>query len=197
MRNIFIATAFCLITSGLQASPAGPEPGDSAQIHTTILTFYNWYTKNYQRFMNYNLYEGIRSKDNPPYRINWKEAERYFGFIRSSVPQLGEEFIKNLRILLKQSDSAFKADPESDMPYNFDYDWYTNSQEEPQVLVDELKKSKQWITTVKGMDATVDVLGFYMDSGKKVETVIMCFGMKKEKGKWKIARIGCPYQPEN
>ncbi|MBL0152098.1 MAG: hypothetical protein IPP93_00875 [Chitinophagaceae bacterium] len=147
--------------------------------------------------MNYNLYEGIRSKDNPPYRINWKEAERYFGFIRSSVPQLGEEFIKNLRILLKQSDSAFKADPESDMPYNFDYDWYTNSQEEPQVLVDELKKSKQWITTVKGMDATVDVLGFYMDSGKKVETVIMCFGMKKEKGKWKIARIGCPYQPEN
>ncbi len=83
------------------------------------------------------------------------------------------------------------------MPYNFDYDWYTNSQEEPQVLVDELKKSKQWITTVKGMDATVDVLGFYMDNGKQVETVIMCFGMKKEKGKWKIARIGCPYQPEN
>lgn len=196
MKSIFLALVCCFVLVQGQARVSATEPGDSAQIHTTILNFYNWYAKNYQRLMNFKLYESIRTKDSPPYRINWKEAERYFNYIRTSIPQLGEEFIKNLRILMKQSDSAFKADTESDMPYNFDYDWYTNSQEEPQVLVDELKKSKQWITTVKGLDATVDVLGYYMDSGKQVETVIMCFGMKKEKGKWKIARIGCPYTTE-
>jgi hypothetical protein len=179
----------------VQAQSIKNSTGDSAVIHTTITNFYNWYNKNYQKFNSYNLYTSIKTKDNPPYKINWKEADRYFNFVRT-VPQLGEEFIKNLRIMLKASDSAFKVDLEDEIPYNFDYDWYTNSQEEPQWLIDELKKATQWATAVKGMDATVDVLGYYMEGNKKVETVVMCFQMKKEKGKWKIAKIGCAFAEE-
>lgn len=197
MKYFLILFTACCCTSMMQAQPVKPVNNDSAVIHTTIMNFYNWYNSNYQKFMAFKLYNGTgKLKDNPPYRINWKEAERYFNFIRSTVPQLGEAFIKSLRTLLLQSDSAFKVDTEDDIPYNFDYDWYTNGQEEPQVLIDDLNKAKQWPTSVKGNDATVDVLGFYLDNGKQVETVVMCFAMKKEKGKWKIARIGCEYKGE-
>ena len=170
---------------------------DSVQIRNTIITFYNWYNKNYTKFQAFTLYTSVKTKEGPPYKINWKEAERYFIFLRTAVPGLSEAFIKNQRIFFKQCDSAFKVNTEDEIPYGFDYDWYTNSQEEPQWLVDELKKSKQWVTSVKGNDANVDVLGYYIDQGNKVETVVMCFSMKKEKGKWKIAKIGCAYtEPE-
>lgn len=170
---------------------------DSVQIRNTIITFYNWYNKNYTKFQAFTLYTGAKTKEGPPYKINWKEAERYFIFLRTNVPGLSEAFIKNKQIFFKQCDSAFKVNTEDEIPYGFDYDWYTNSQEEPQWLVDELKKSKQWITSVKGNDANVDVLGYYIDQGNKVETVLMCFAMKKEKAKWKIAKIGCAYtEPE-
>lgn len=167
---------------------------DSVQIRNTIITFYNWYNKNYTKFQAFALYTGAKTKEGPPYKINWKEAERYFIFLRTNVLGLSEAFIKNQQIFFKQCDSAFKVNTEEEIPYGFDYDWYTNSQEDPQWLVDELKKSKQWITSVKGNDANVDVLGYYIDQGNKIETVLMCFAMKKEKGKWKIAKIGCAYE---
>lgn len=167
---------------------------DSLQIRNTVTTFYNWYNKNYTKFQSFTLYTGVKKIAGPPYKINWKEAERYLIFIRTTVPWLGDEFIKNQRNFFRQCDSAFKVNTEEEIPYGFDYDWYTNSQEEPQWLTDELKKSKQWVITVKGNNANVDVLGYYMDQGNKVETVVMCFVMKKEKAKWKISKIGCVYQ---
>lgn len=167
---------------------------DSVLIRNSIMSFYNWYLKNDSKLNSFELYQSLKEKFSPPYKINWKEAEKYFAFIRSSVPQLGETFIKNQRAFLKQCDSAFKVDLEDDIPYGFDHDWYTQSQEDPKWLVDELKKSKQWVMTIKGTDASVDVLGYYTDNGKKTETVVMCFEMKNEKGKWKIAKIGCPYK---
>lgn len=166
---------------------------DSIQIKNTITGFYTWYNKNYTKFEGFHLYSGIKTKDQPPYRINWKEVERYFAFIRKSVPQLGETFIKNQRLFFKQCDSAFKKNPEDEIPFGFDYDWFTDSQEEPQWLVDELKTAKQWVITVKGADATVEVLGSYMDNGKEMETVVLCADMKREKSKWKIAKIGCTF----
>lgn len=188
--SFLVAPLFSFIISPAQPSKTN---SDSVQIRNSIFTFYNWYNKNDAKFQAFHLYSSIKTKDAPPYKINWKEVDRYQSFLRTSVPNIGEEFIKNQRIFLQQCDSAFKVDVEDDIPYGFDYDWYTNSQEEPQLLIDELKKSKQWMMTIKGNDATVDVLGYYMNGKEKVETVVMCFGMKKEKGKWKIAKIGCPY----
>ena len=194
MKAYLLSAAFIYSVLFSYAQPGKGVNSDSALIKNSILTFYNWYNKNYAKLQTFTLYTGTKTKDSPPYKINWKEAERYFTYLRTSVPNMGEEFIKNQRIFFKQCDSAFKVDVEDELPYVFDYDWYTNSQEGPEYLVGELKKSKQWMTTINGNDATVDVLGFYMDGGNKVETVVMCFGMKKEKGKWKIARIGCPYK---
>src|SRR4030095_6627578 len=103
---------------------------------------------------------------------------------------LGEEFIKNKRKFLKECDSAFKVDTEDDLPYGFDYDWYTNSQEEISYTVEELKNADKWVIRVKGNTAEVEV---HNDSGNgSVKTyAFMCYTMSREKGKWKIANIGC------
>ncbi len=197
-----ITLLFILLAFGINGFSQKATKADSMQIRTTITAFYTWYNKNWQKMSNFRLYTGTRSIDNPPYKINWKEAEKYFGYIRTSVPQLGEAFISNERIFLKECDSAFKADPSEEMPYGFDYDRFTNSQEDPQWLLDELKKSRLWEITSVNNTANVDVLGSFLEQGKEVETVVMCFEMKKEKarlndkvgqGKWKIAKIGCKF----
>jgi hypothetical protein len=191
MRKVLCS--ILLLVAGFHGMAQRISKADSTQIRNTVLGFYSWYNKSWPKVAAFRLYTGIKSKDNPPYKINWKEADRYFGYIRSSIPQLGEEFINDERKFLKECDSAFKADPGEEMPYGFDYDRFTNSQEEPQWLLDELKKSKQWVMTPGPEEVNVDVLSSFREQAKDVETVVMCFSMKKEKGKWKIGRIGCTF----
>ena len=163
---------------------------DSAGIRTVITDFYNWYNKNYTKFQRYHLYSGIKKKDAPPYKINWDEVERYQQFIRDSVPQLGEAFIAEQKHFFQQCDSAFKVDVEDDIPYGFDYDWYTNSQEDPAYLVDNINKANHWIMNMKSDDATVEIKPISQEEKKEVDETLIKLAMKKEKGNWKIARIG-------
>lgn len=180
--------------SGKEATEQKAEGGgqdfakDSAEIRMVITDFYNWYNKNYAKFQEYHLYSGTKKKDSPPYKINWDEVEKYQGFIRASVPQLGEEFVKNQKHFFEQCDSAFKVDVEDDIPYGFDYDWYTNSQEETQYLVDEVNKSLPWTITYADDHARVEVKAAYDNNGKKTTETAIIIVMKKENGKWKIAK---------
>lgn len=172
------------------ATPAADPAKDSAEIRKTITDFYNWYNKNDSRFFDYHLYSGTKKKDAPPYKINWEEVEKYQSFIRANVPQLGEEFISHQKKFLQQCDSAFKVDVTDDIPYGFDYDWYTNSQDDAQYLVDEINKPGPWAITWLGDYATIPIKGSYDDGTSKVETTLVVLTMKKENGQWKIARIG-------
>jgi hypothetical protein len=162
---------------------------DSAEIRAAITSFYNWYTTNYTKLMKYDLYSGIKKEDAPPYKINWDGVEKYQQFIRDSIPQLGEEFLKNQKRFFEQCDSAFKKDVEDDIPYGFDYDWYTNSQEDSQYLLDGINKSAKWIINVKGDDATVEI-GAPEDKNYVSGSLLIQLDMKKENGAWKIAKIG-------
>ncbi|MDZ4795888.1 MAG: hypothetical protein SGI83_16530 [Bacteroidota bacterium] len=174
----------------LPAMPATPDPAkDSAAIRAVIMNFYNWYTKEYKQLMGYNLYSGIKKQDAPPYKINWEEVEKYQQFIRSSIPQLGEEFLKNQKKMLQQADSAFKVDVNDEIPYGFDYDWYTNSQEEPSYLLDGINKSQKWIILVKDDVASVEI-GAPEDKNYVLGSLILYLGLNKQKGQWKIAKIG-------
>lgn len=160
---------------------------DSAAIRNTVIDFYTWYTKNDTLFNHYDLYSGIKKADEPPYKINWDEVEKYQAFIRDSVPQLGDAFLQNQKRLFQKCDSAFKVDVEDDIPYFFDFDWYTNTQEDPAYLLEEMKKSKQWFITINGDEAIVDIKGFDEDGTKPAATVINLV-MKKENGQWTIAK---------
>lgn len=163
---------------------------DSTVIRKLITDFYNWYNKNYAKFQTYNLYSSIKKNEKPPYKINWDQVARYQDYIRTSVTQLGEEFISNQKRFFQQCDSAFKADVEDDMPFGFDYDWYTNSQEDPQYLADEINKPTKWLITRSGDYATVEVKGAFDNNGKKELATVLTLTMKKEKEQWTIAKIG-------
>lgn len=162
---------------------------DSADIRAVITSFYNWYNTNYTKLMKYDLYSGTKKEDQPPYKINWSEVEKYQQFIKDSIPQLGAEFLVNQKHFFEQCDSAFKKDVDEELPYGFDYDWYTNSQEDPQYLLDGINKSGKWIITVKGDVATVEI-GAPEDKNYVSGSLLMQFDMKKENGKWTIAKIG-------
>jgi hypothetical protein len=158
---------------------------DSTDIRQTILSFYNWYTKNYEQLGKYKLYQG----EKPPYKMDWSEVDKMHKYISDSVPQLGQAFLSNQRKFLQQADSAFKVDVQDEIPYGFDYDWYTNSQEDPQYLLDELNKSSNWIYTINGNNAMVDIKNKWMDNGKETESTLIRIDMAKENGTWKISNI--------
>jgi hypothetical protein len=77
---------------------------------------------------------------------------------------------------------------EDDIPYGFDFDWYTNSQEDTKYLLDEINKSLPWLISWSGDKAIVDVKGEYNNNGKKTTETVITIVMKKENGKWKIAK---------
>jgi len=157
---------------------------DSADIRTVIIGFYDWYDMNYARLMKFDLYSGIKKEGEPPYKMNWSEVEKYQNFIRDSVPQLGDEFLKNQKHFFEQCDSAFKKDVADDIPYGFDYDWYTNSQEETKYTTDQVRGKTPWLVQVNGDDAIVKILASFEE-----KDVLLTINMKKENGTWKIAKI--------
>jgi hypothetical protein len=159
---------------------------DTAEIKQTILSFYNWYTNNYDSLGQFKLYKG----EQPPYKLDWTEVGKMQSYIRSRVPQLGETFIKNQMGLLHEIDSAFKVDVQDDIPYGFDYDWYTYSQEDPKYLLEEINKSNNWKYDVKGNTAVVDIKTKFLDNGKESESSLIKIFMAKENEVWKIAKIG-------
>ena len=158
---------------------------DSLEIRRVITDFYNWYDKNYAKFQEYDLYSGIKKKDAPPYKINWDEVDKYQQFIRDSVPQLGEEFLARQKHFFEQCDSAFKKDLKDEIPYGFDYDWYTNSQEETKYTTDRVNANKAWSIKIEGDYAKVNIGDSPQDQDSGLQ-----IHMKKEKGKWTIANIG-------
>ena len=168
---------------------AATDPAkDSTEIRTVIMNFYNWYNKNFAKFEEYDLYSGIKKKDMPPYKINWDQVTKYQDFIRTSVPQLGEEFLSNQKKFFQQCDSAFKVDVQDELPYGFDYDWYTNSQEDPSYLLDGINKSAKWMINVKGKEASVEI-GAPDHKDYLAGSLLLYVGMKKDNGKWTIAKI--------
>lgn len=180
-------------TAAKQTATTTPVPdrsADSTAIRKVIVDFYNWYNKNYTKLQQYHLYEGIKKTDQPPYRINWKEVEKYQLLLQTDARGLGQEFLQRQYRFLQSCDSAFKKNTEDEIPYGFDYDWYTNSQEETEYLVGQVNKSKPWPVKWAGDYATVDIMGDYDNNGKQQEASFVTILMKKENNEWKIARIG-------
>lgn len=167
---------------------------DSIEIRSAITNFYKWYINNFKTVEAFKLYQGSSGKDGPPYYINWKEAERYFSYLRKNAPFTGESFIASERIFLQSADSIFKKNPTDEIPAGFDYDRFTQSQEEPKWFWRELNKKGiiHWVIDSDGITARATI---YESEGVLSERrgwwKVFCVEMKKEKGIWKIAKFGC------
>lgn len=185
MKPFFISA--CLIISTLCYAQKKPAPvSESTQVRNTITSFYKWYNVNWKKITAFKLYKGKNGEEGPPYIIDWKEAEKYFAYLRKNVPYLSEAFIESERTIYKSSEKDFIKYPEDELPSGFDYDHFTNSQEEPKYFLDELlKKDKKWKIEIQpGGKAHVDV-------HYKEGDLFFCSDLIKEHKKWKIADLAC------
>jgi len=161
---------------------------EQQQIKQTFFSFLKFYQKNENAFNRFDLYQGTGPEDGPPYKINWKETERYFAFLRKSVPFVGEAYIKAEKAHFRFSDSCFKDDPAEEMPVGFDYDRWAGGQE-------SIDHTIKWYTSAKNIyevkitgNTALLRIGAELYSGQKPEErswSVVPF--VKEKGKWKMA----------
>lgn len=183
MRLLFL---FCFLLAVKGVAAQKKEAPDSAQIKATVIHFYKWYNLNRKKPAAFKLYKGKEKANSPPYVIDWAEAERYFAYLRKSVPYIGEGFIATEKRRLLESEEAFQKFPEDEVPAGFDYDPFTNSQEDTRIFLQELLKgSKKWrITFPEKGQAHVSVLYPAGDS-------FFCSDLVKEKSAWKIIKPSC------
>lgn len=158
------------------------------------MDFYRWYNTSWKKVDAFQLFRSKKGNDGPPYMIDWKVMDQYFTYLRRNVPTVGEVFIENERRFFQDADEAFKNDPDEEMPAGFDYDRFTNSQEEPQWFWDELiKPSNVWTIVIDKTDADKGYV--IIQQRDQTQTSVLhhffCGELQREKGKWKIARLDC------
>ncbi len=162
---------------------------ESALIRKTT-AFYQWYKAGRHRMDDFELFKGKGKESTPPYHINWPAVERYFTYIRTSVPALGEAFITWHRNDFVKIDKWFKGNPTDEVPAGFDYDRIVGGQVgAAEALEDAFPEEGKWEVKIKGSTATVTWV--YRteeeDTGEMME-VRSITELKKERGTWKISR---------
>ncbi|MBN8686333.1 MAG: hypothetical protein J0M10_04925 [Chitinophagales bacterium] len=161
---------------------------EQQQIRQTFFSFLKFYQKNETAFNRFDLYSGTGKDEAPPYHINWKEAEKYFAYLRKSVPFVGEAYITAEREHFRFSDSCFKADPEEEMPAGFDYDRWAGGQESIDYTIKWYTDPKNTYEVIITGNKALLRIGSALSPGDKPEDrswSVVPF--VKEKGKWKMA----------
>ena len=161
---------------------------EQESIKKTFFDFLRFYQKNEVKFNSFRLYKGTGAENSPPYKIQWKEAERYFSYLRTSVPFVGEAYIKAERAHFKYNDSCFKADPSEEMPAGFDYDRWAGGQESIDYTI-------KWYTSphntyeviINGDKALLRIGSELWEGATEKDRSWSTVPFVKEKGKWKMA----------
>lgn len=191
MNKIFLLI-FCLV-----ATHTWSQKTDTDKIKSTVTNFYKWYHVNWQKISSFQLYTGKGGKDTPPYHIDWKVANRYFNFLRKNVSYVNEEFIQAEKKHFQYADSMFRVYPDDEIAIGFDYDRFTNSQEDPKWFLDVLtKKSTRWVINKSGNQAMLTLVEKNADKNNPDNTEFMCLHLRKAKEIWKISKIGCKTDKE-
>jgi hypothetical protein len=161
---------------------------EQKQIQQTFFSFLKFYQKNEAKFNSFKLYKGTGKENNPPFKMQWKEVDRYFAYLRSSVPFVGEAYIKAEKRHFLFSDSCFKADPEDEMATGFDYDRWAGGQE-------SIEYTMKWYTSAKnkyeviitGNTAVLKIGAELWEGADTKDRNWSTVPFIKEKGKWKMA----------
>ncbi len=181
--KIFFLFVGLIVLSNLKAQTLNAEQRLVKQV---VVDFYKWYAINDAKLYKFKLYKGKIEKDTPPYIVDWKVAEKYFTYIRKNVPWLGEAFIDNERKFLKQCQQSFNKYPEDEMPIGFDYDRFTDTQEDAKYTLSGtvLNKKMLWQINIKNNTTKAEV--FISEKQKTDE--ISKIEVVKEKDFWKISK---------
>jgi len=157
-------------------------------IQQTFFNFLKFYKANEKKFNSFVLYKGTGKESGPPYKIQWKEAEKYFSYLRTSVPYVGESYINAERNQFKYADSCFKADPQEEMPVGFDIDRWAGGQEDISYTLKWYTSPKnKYIVTINGNTAELKIGGELMEGTTEKDRSWSIVPFAKEKGKWVMA----------
>lgn len=178
----------CLLVLYIAATANAQLTKEQETIKQTFFSFLKFYKKNEKQFNTFRLYRGTGKENAPPYKVQWKEAEKYFAYLRKNVPFVGEAYITAERTHFTYADSCFKADPEEEIAAGFDFDRWAGGQED---IVYTLKwytdPKNKYIVTITGNTALLKI-GSPLDKGapeKDRSWSVVPF--TKEKGKWVMA----------
>ncbi len=161
---------------------------EQTAIRKVFFDFLGFYKKNEAKFNSFKLYKGTGKENNPPYKVQWKEAEKYFTYLRSSVPYVGEAYIKAEKEHFKYADSCFKADPQDEIAAGFDFDRWAGGQESIEYTYKWYTSSKnKYRVTVTGNTAVLKIGGELYAGAAEKDRSWSFVPFVKEKGKWKMA----------
>jgi hypothetical protein len=157
-------------------------------IKQTFFSFLQFYKKNEKQFNAFRLYRGTGKENGPPYKLQWKEAEKYFAYLRKSVPYVGEAYIKAEHTHFTFADSCFKADPQEEIAAGFDFDRWAGGQEDITYTLKWYTDPKnKYIVTITGNTALLKI-GSPLDKGApEKDRSWSAVPFTKEKGKWVMA----------
>ena len=185
----------CLVMFSITQAQLSAEQKTIQKIFFDFLSFYQ---KNEKKFNSFELYKG-KGKDNaPPYHVQWLQAERYFVYLRSSVPYVGEAYINAERAHFKYADSCFKAEPQEEIAAGFDYDRWAGGQESIQYTKKWYTAAKnKYIVTITGNKAQLKIGGELWEGAEEKDRSWSIVPFVKEKGKWKMADNIYPAEEAN
>lgn len=157
-------------------------------IKQTFFNFLRFYKQHEKNFNSFQLYRGKGKDNSPPYHIQWKEAEKYFSYLRTSVPFVGEAYIKAEKDHFKYYDSCFKADPAEEIPAGFDYDRWAGGQEEIAYTIKWYTSPKnKYLVIISGNTALLKIGSEPVDGEDENNRYWSIVPFVKEKGKWVMA----------
>ena len=81
--------SFCLLFFAVHSGYSQLN-AEQQTIKQTFFSFLKYYQQHETEFNKFRLYKGKGKNDEPPYHIQWSEAEKYFAYLRKNVPYVGE-----------------------------------------------------------------------------------------------------------
>lgn len=161
---------------------------EQEKIKQIFFNFLKYYQQNEKKFNTYVLYKGKGNSQGPPYRVQWKEVEKYFNFLRSNVPFVGEAYIAAERKHFQFSDSCFKANPTEEMAVGFDYDRWAGGQEHISYTIGwYTSKKNTYQVNIVGNKAELRIGSPLQEGEMEADRTWSIVPFVKEKGVWKMA----------
>ena len=184
MRKIF----FLLVVVVISINAKPQLTGEQVSIKKTFFDFLAFYQKNEEKFYSFKLYKGVGENNDPPYHIQWKEVEKYFSWLRSNVPYVGEEYIKNEKKDFQFYDSCFKAEPDEEIPFGFDYDRWAGGQESIEYMIVWYTSPKnKYVVNINGDKAELKIGSELWQGAEEKDRAWSVVPFVREKGVWKMA----------
>ncbi|UEG50616.1 hypothetical protein LK994_03915 [Ferruginibacter lapsinanis] len=181
----FFTICFFILSSLFCTAQLNAEQKNIQQLFFSFLKFYQ---KNEKKFNSFELYKGKGKENGPPYKIQWKEAERYFAYLRKYVPYVGEAYIKAEREHFKNAEKNFKEYPEEEIVMGFDYDRWAGGQESISYTYKwYTSPQNKYIVTISGDKAFLKIGGELWEGATENDRAWSIVPFVKEKGKWKMA----------